>query len=42
MMNAIFLRGGRVALLLGGLVLSYMLVTVGRDDRFDYDPWAVD
>lgn len=42
MMDAIFSRGGRAALLLGSLVLGCALVVLQRIGLDDYDPWAVD
>ena len=33
---------GKVALLLGGLVLAYAATAWARDGALAYDPWAVD
>ncbi len=42
MMNVIFSRGGRVALMLGSMVIGYALATLQRADPLDFDPWATD
>lgn len=33
---------GKVALLLGGLVLGFAAAAWNRADPMDFDPWAVD
>lgn len=40
----IYLRAqrGKVACLLGGLVLGFAAATLKRADPNDFDPWAVD
>ena len=42
MMNAVFGRSGRIALLLGSVVVAYALGSWSRTDDLDYNPWAVD
>ena len=42
MMDAIFSRGGKAALLLASLVLGYALAALQRVEIDDYNPWAVD
>lgn len=42
MIDYIRAQRGKVALLLGGLVIAYAAATWNRVDPMDFDPWAVD
>ena len=42
MITYIRAQRGKVALLLGGLVIGYAAATWARFDPMNFDPWAVD